>query len=164
MKIKTMLAAAGLSLALSANSFAAGVGIVDIQKLIHASPYSLRLQKTLASQFATKKTKLDALKNKMVAEFENFSKNKAVMKAKDKDAMQKKMEAQRETYFKDMTAFRTDYMAAEKKMSEDFLSKVKSVIKQAAIKNKLDMVLPSDAVFYSVKEVDLTADVMKKLK
>ena len=59
---------------------------------------------------------------------------------------------------------RQGMMVLEKKISDQFLTKVKAIVKADAQKQKLDMVLPTDAVFYATKEVDLTSDALKQLK
>ena len=163
MKILSKLAIVGAALALTATSFAA-VGVVDLQKLVKSSPYSVSLQKSLKDQFSAKKAKLDVMRQKMVAGFENFNKNKAVMKKGELKAAEKKLMQDRSAYFAAMTAFQKDYMTAEKKVSEQFLTRVKKIVKADAQEQKLDMVLPTDAVFYATKEVNLTSAVLKQLK
>lgn len=163
MKILSKIAVIGAALVLTATSFAS-VGVVDLQKLVKSSPYSVSLQKSLKDQFSAKKTKLDAMRQKMVAGFENFNKNKAIMKKGELKAAEKKLMQDRSAYFAAMTAFQKDYMTAEKKVSEQFLTRVKAIVKADAQKQKLDMVLPTDAVFYATKEVNLTSDVLKQLK
>ena len=163
MKIKTTLAALGLAAVLSGSSFAAGVGVVNLKELVKSSPYSLRLQKSLNDRFNSRKESLDALKQSMMAEFQKLNKNKAVMKNKDKKALQEKLQQQQQNYITKMKSLQHDYMMAEKKSSDDFINKVKTLIKQDALNKKLTLVLPKEAVFYANKEVDLTSDILKKL-
>ena len=163
MKILSKLAVIGAAMALTATSFAA-VGVVDLQQLVKTSPYSIRLQKSLKNEFSAKKTELDAMRENMVAGFEKFNKNKAIMKKGELKAADKKLMQDRSAYFAAMSAFQKDYMTAEKKISDQFLTKVKAIVKADAQKQKLDMVLPTDAVFYATKEVDLTSDALEQLK
>ena len=67
------------------------VGVVDVQQVLQNVPQVKALQTKLKKQFAPQEKKITVAQKQLQANIDKYKKNQAVMKAQDKDALQKKI-------------------------------------------------------------------------
>lgn len=158
----------GLGVVLVACSVSAladgGVGVVDMKTIFSTSPKVKEIKAELTKQFNPQKEKLEAMGQALQADIMKFQKNKAVMDKKDLTAAEAKITSQ-ETAFRDaQTKFQQDVFAAQNQSLETFMDSVKAAVKVVAVKDKLDLVIPSNDVLYTKEQTDITKDVLDNMK
>jgi Skp family chaperone for outer membrane proteins len=144
-----LLSLATIAVVSSIGAFAAGIGLVDSNRVTTEYSKAIEAQKK-ADQYETE------LKNSLKQasdELEKLSKNAAATEAQKKD---KTKQAQDK-----FNADRKRIETAVVKLKEEIYSEIKDAITEEAKAQSLDMVVPASVSLYGGK--DITDDVVKRL-
>ena len=139
------------------------VAVFDAQEVITNTNAAKRAVSTLTSRRDGAQKKIDDLEKPLVEKQKQIRGQQAMM------SPEKLQEAQA-AFAKDLAKFRasaqeiqSDLDRENLKLRKDITDAVRQVVSQLATEQKLDMVLPKGAVFYSSAQVpDLTAEVLKR--
>lgn len=162
---KVSMLASALILAASMNVAMAEtpkVAIVNVQQVLQQSPRVTALSKKLEDQFKDRQTKLNDDQQALQAELDKFKKESPTMSQKDRDAMEKKITADRTDLVKRVVAYQQDLQKEQNKVMQGILADLNGVVSSIAKKDSYSLVLDSQAVVFSSDGVDITKDVASK--
>lgn len=157
----------GISVVLAACSFSAladGVGVVNMKTIFSTSPKVKEIKANLEKQFNPEKEKLQKMGQTLQMDIMKYQKNKAVMSKKDLETLEASITKQETAFREEQQKFQQDVFNAQNKSLETFLDSVKSAVKVVAVKDNLDLVVPSNDVLYSKDGKDITKDVLDNMK
>ena len=150
----------GLGVVLVACSVSAladgGVGVVNMKTIFSTSPKVKEIKAELTKQFNPQKAKLEAMGQALQADIMKFQKNKAVMDKADLAKTEASITAQETAFRAAQTKFQQDVFTAQNQSLETFMTSVKAAVKVVAVKDKLDLVIPSNDVLYTKDQTDIT--------
>lgn len=140
------------------------LAVVNIQKVIAASPQAQSADRNFRKQFQPRETKLKAAAASLQKDVQNFQRNASVMSDKEKQATEEKLTNERDTLQRQQTQFQQDVQTAQSKMMQDVFAKIKAAIGRVAKQGNYDMVLQSNTVVYYKNTYDITNNVINLLK
>ena len=138
------------------------VGTVDARKIGQVMQKFRLDQKEATKDFKADKDAMTKLRETVKTERAKL-KNKKLSEAKKKAITAKVAKIQKDLTAK-QTAMRTKMMDQRTAKQKQMLKKFKSAVAKVARKQKVDIVVPSQTVFFADKEVDLTDAVVKALE
>ncbi|HLD16682.1 MAG TPA: OmpH family outer membrane protein [Coxiellaceae bacterium] len=153
------LTAAALTASLSA--YAAGVGVVDMQKVFASSSDVKKVTEDLKKQFASREKELRSQGETLQADIGKLNRNQSVMSAKDVKDLQDKVTKESASFRDTQAEYQKDVMEAQNKAMQTFINKLDSVVATVAKKKDLDLVMPKNAIIYSAGDHDITDDVIR---
>jgi len=160
--VGAILVAAGMNTAMAADSNTGKVAIVNVQQVLQQSPRVTALSKKLEDQFKDRQTKLNDDQQALQSELDKFKKESPTMSQKDRDAMEKKITADRTELVKRVVAYQQDLQKEQNKVMQGILVDLNGVVSSIAKKDQYSLVLDSQAVVFSANGVDITKDVASK--
>ncbi len=140
------------------------IGVVDLQKIMQTSNQMKDIQTKLENDFKPRRDKLVAEEKKLKDEMEKFKRDSAVMSEKKKLEAEKAIIASQQKFEREGQQYQQELSVAHNKAMEDFYNKIKEAIVAVAKSDKFDIVLQKDAAPYSSDKLDITNQVMKKIK
>jgi len=161
--MKKMMMAMGIAVAtLTSTVQAAGVGVIDLERLVENSTY-LKQQNTSFQQTIKPQTaKIEQL-NKELEAIQQRAQANPKMSAADK----KKLEEQYQTKFKELgqlqQAIQTSAQSSIQQVRTVFDARVKQVAEQLRQENKLDVVLNKNSALAYDPKYDLTDKMIQKV-
>jgi len=168
--LKRVIGASVLSIGmmLSATAIAAdamgGVGVVDMQSILHSAPQVEKINMDLKNQFSARKDMLLASAKALQANMTKLSKNKAVMSKMQMAALQKTVGDQEMKLRMDQMKYQQDLLAAQNEAMNGFLTELKMAVQKVATMKHLDVVLPKNSLLYANDNTDVTPSVLDNLK
>ena len=146
-----------------ANAADTRIGIVNTSKLLKEAPQAEAARKKLESEFAPRDAKIVDLQKLIKVLEDKLSKDAAVMsdtarKKQEREIVSKKRDAKRarEEFTEDFNFRRNEEIGKlQKLVSETILAMAKE--------NKYDIIL-NESVIYASQQVEITADVLKRLR
>lgn len=154
-----LLAAAGVCQAADAQY---KVAVVNVQKILQKSPRVTDLSKKLENEFKARQTKITDGQKVLQAQFEKFRKDAPTMSKKDKEATEKKIEADKAELVKQVVAYQQDLQKQQGNVMQSILSDLNSVVTNIAKAKSYNLVLDTQAVIYSADTNDITDEVAKE--
>ncbi len=139
------------------------IGVVNMQKLIQDSPQVRALGQKLKQKFSSRRNKVLAMSKELQTLIAQYQKNKAVMSAKELQALKTKITTKETALRTAQVKLQQEMYQAQNQAMTQFVSKLRGVVKTIAKKKNLDMVLPQNTVLYSGNTTDITSDVAKSL-
>jgi outer membrane protein len=139
------------------------IGIVNTAKLLKEAPQAEAARKKLESEFAPRDAKIVDLQKLIKTLEDKLSKDAAVMS----DAARKKQE-------REIVSKKRDVKRSREEFTEDFnfrrneeIGKLQKLVSETILslakENKYDIIL-NESVIYASEQVDITADVLKRLR
>lgn len=164
-RVLTLTLAAGLIFSFS-GSFAAAlkVGVVNIQKVIAASPQAKSADASFKKQFAPRQAKIKSAAQDLQTAVQDFQRNASVMSDKQKQEKEEALTKQRDVLQQQQSQFQQDAQTAQAKMMKAVFAKIKTAVNQVAAKGGYDVVLQSQTVAYFKNKYDITSQVIKQLQ
>jgi outer membrane protein len=138
------------------------VAIVNVQQVLQQSPRVAELSKKLESQFKARQAKINDEQKTLQDQLDKFKKESPTMSQKDKDAMQKKIAADRADLVKQVVAYQQDLNKEQSKIMQGILNDLNGIVSHIAEDKGYFLVLDSQAVVYGPKGNDITKDVGKQ--
>ena len=154
-----LLASASIASAASLN-----VGVLDVQKVMQQIPQVTAMQKQLKKQFAPQEKQITTSQNKLKADLTKFSKNSTVMKDSDKKAMQKKLLGEQSKLRGLQVSFQQKLLAAQRSSMQKIVANIETAVKGVAKTQGLNIVLTKASVAFNDPKMDITDQVINKLK
>ena len=164
-QVKIFFTAASIFL-LSSASFATltKIGVVDMQKVMQSTPKMKALQQRLEKDFMPRRDKLVKMEEQLKVDMEKFKRDSAVMSDSEKKELQSKIMQTRQSFEKEGQAYQKDLSEQHNKSVQALYEKVKTIVDSIAQKGQYDLVLQKDAAPYSASKLDITDQVLAKLK
>ena len=139
------------------------IGIVNTAKLLKEAPQAEAARKKLESEFAPRDAKIVVLQKLIKSLEDKLSKDAAVMS----DAARKKQE-------REIVSKKRDIKRVREEFTEDFnfrrneeIGKLQKLVSETILslakENKYDIIL-NESVIYASEQVDITTDVLKRLR
>jgi outer membrane protein len=150
--------------AFAINAMAADVGVINMRTIFQSAPQVQQINENLKKDFAVRREAIVTMGKQLQADVQDYQKNKAVMSKANLEAVQKKITALEGQVRQKQVQFQQDLYAAQNKHMEEFMNKVRGIVKSIAADKKLTLVLPENAVLYSQDDMDITKEVIAKLK
>lgn len=164
MKRFFMVFALPLFLLFSLNSYAAEVGVVDMEKVFSSAPQVKKINDNLKTQFASRKQSLVKMGEGLRADMQTYEKNKSVMSKSSLLVLEQKITKEQQLLQQSGIQFQKDVYATQSAKTRDFLAHVKGIVQNIAQKKNLDLVMPKAAMLYSKDSLDITPDVVNALQ
>lgn len=161
---KLAITAAALVLSITAFADDMKIGIVDVRQVLQNSPQVAEMQKKLQQQFADREKQLQTAQQQLQQDADKLSRDAAVMKPADRDALAKKAQAEQDNLRTMQMSMQKDLYAKQNEAMQTILNKMQDIISQIAKSKNLSMVITKDAVAYVANNVDVTQDVIAKMK
>ncbi len=139
------------------------IGVVDLQKIMQTSEEVKILREKLEKEFKPRQNKLVAMEASVKKDIDNGTRDAAVMGAKEKDELKKKIEANRESLAKEGEEYQKALMEAQNAGMESLYSKMHAAIASVAESEKFTIILQKDATPYSEASLDITEKVLAQM-
>jgi outer membrane protein len=164
-KILIVLAAAlSLALAMPVASADTKIGVLNMQELLQKMPQMKKINDSMKKQFGDREAKIIAAQNDLKKGAEDYRKNSAVMSEKDKQEAQQKLIKQEQELQTAQASFQKDFVAEQNKEVSALLDKIKSVVKNIAVRDQYNLILVGAAVGYSDNTLDVTDAVFNEIQ
>ena len=164
---KILLTLIGATVMLTISSINAAdmkIAVVDLQKIIAASPQAKSADNSFRKQFQPRETKLKSAAASLQKEIQDFQRNASVMSDKEKQATQEKLSNERDDLQKQQTQFSQDVQTSQAEMMKTVFGKIKAAVARVAKQGNYDLVLQSNTVVYYKDTYNITDKVISTLK
>lgn len=159
--VSTFLLAAGVAQA-ETTTPQIKVAVVNVQQVLQQSPRVTELSKKLEGEFKGRQTKINDEQKALQDQVDKFKQESPTMSQKDRDAMQKKISAERSELVKKVVAYQQDLQKEQNKIMQGILSDLNSIVSTIAKGQSYGLVLDSQAVIFAADGNDITKDVAKQ--
>ncbi len=139
------------------------IGVVDIREVATKSKDVSQARTDLQKKFKSRHDAVLKLENELKTSVEKFKRDMSVMTSKDKQKAQQKIIQERQNYALAGQSYEEDLMKEQRKLTNDFLMKVKNAIEQIAKKEHFDLVLQKENVPFAAPSLDITQKVIKQM-
>ncbi len=141
-----------------------GVAVVDMREIIKQAPQIEALKKQMGIQFDDKRKKLEKQRADVKKAEERFDREKHVMEVNKKKTMKTALDKQKKDLHDAEVAFQHDFFGARNKGLTEIFKSVTAIVEELAKKHHLKLVLDHGAVVYADKDINITEQVVKRLK
>lgn len=139
------------------------IGVVDLARLVTSSPQAKRARANMQSKFATRKDELESKAEALKSDVDRLQRDGQVMS----DAAREKLEGQIRDQQRRLKLLQAEYnddvQRAEKKEMGDLQKDVRAVLDSFAKDKSYDLIV-GDGILYASDKVDVTDEVLKRLK
>lgn len=160
--VSALLVAAGVQVAQAADVAQIKVAVVNVQQVLQQSPRVAQLSKKLEGEFKGRQTKINDDQKALQDSLDSFKKESATMSQKDRDAMQKKIAADRADLVKKAVAYQQDLQKEQNKIMQGILGDLNGIVSTIAKSQNYSLVLDSQSVIFAADGNDITKDVAKQ--
>lgn len=160
----TLIAASAIFAISSASAAAMKVAVVNLQKVIAASPQAKSADNGFKKKFQPRETKLKAAAVSLQKDVQDFQRNATVMSDKEKQTTEEKLTNERNDLQRQQTQFSQDVQTAQSKMMQTVFAKIKAAVGRVAKQGNYDLVLQSNSVVYYKDTYDITTKVINTLQ
>jgi len=148
----------------SLSSMAAGYAFIDMKKIFTESPQIKNINKSLESKFSSRKDTIVKANASLQTDIKKMERDRAVMSPKDAQALAQKIEKEGAKLREDQMNFQQTLMAAQNEAMKGFMDKLTAVVSGIAKDKGYDFVMPKNDLLYSNDSLDITSQVLAKLK
>lgn len=159
----TLLTLAAVMTAVPAGAADLKIGVVNLGKLVSASPQAQRARKNMEQQFASRKEELESKRDKLKSDIERLKRDGSVMSDDARDKLEGQIRDQQRRLKLLQDEYNEDVNKAEKKELESLRDDIRSVIDEFAKENGYDLIV-GDGILYASDAVDITSKVLERLK
>lgn len=139
------------------------VAVVNVPKLMKEAPQAEKISKDLRDQFADREKALLAEQEDIKKLEGQYSKDKDIVSAKEREAMEKDLREKLRNFQRKSNAFTEDVGAAKNESLAELQTEIYNAIMSIAESGKYDLIL-GEAVLYASDKIDVTDQVLDKLK
>lgn len=143
-----------------ANTF----GVVDIQKIMRASPKIQATGNRLKTKFASQQGKIVVKQQQIKKLLTKLNRDASVMSASAKQKLQKQIIAARKAYAAMLQNYEQKVMAAQQQEMQKIAENIQSIAAKIAKKYNLGIIVVKQAVIYAGNAKDITDQVIKAMK
>lgn len=156
-----MVGMLGLSVAVPAQEFR--IGVVNANKIVEESPQYDRVRKSLESEFKRRNEDLVSQQKQLKQLEDKLSRDGDVMSAAEVKRLEQDIRSRRRKLNTTSDEYREDLNLRRNEEFNKLLRQVSEVVHQVGEEENIDVIL-SEGVVYASKRVDLTAQVLERLK
>lgn len=156
-----MVGMLGLSVAVPAQEFR--IGVVNANKIVEESPQYDRVRKALESEFKRRNEDLVSQQKQLKQLEDKLSRDGDVMSAAEVKRLEQDIRSRRRKLNTTSDEYREDLNLRRNEEFNKLLRQVSEVVHQVGEEENIDVIL-SEGVVYASKRVDLTAQVLERLK
>lgn len=140
------------------------VAVVNVQQVLQQSPRVTEVGKKLEGEFKARQAKIGDEQKSLQDMMEKFKKESPTMSQKDKDAMQKKIAADRSALVTKVVAYQQDLQKEQTKVMQNIMGDLNGVVTTIAKNQNYALVLDAQAVIYPASGGgnDITSEVTKQ--
>lgn len=138
------------------------VAVVNVQQVLQQSPRVQELSKKLENQFKDRQTKIADQQKTLQDQLDKLKKESPTMSQKERDAVQKKIAADRSDLVKQVVAYQQDLQKEQNKIMQGILGDLNGIVSTIAKAQNYALVLDSQAVIFATDGNDITKEVVKK--
>jgi outer membrane protein len=135
------------------------VAVVNVQQVLQQSPKVANLSKKLEGQFKARQTKIGDEQKALQDKLDNFKKDESTMSKKDRDALDKKLTAERADLVKQVVAYQQDLQKEQAKVMQNIQSELNGIVSSIAKAQHYALVLDAQAVIFAADGNDISKDV-----
>ena len=157
----TVLSVGALNIAYADNF---KIGFVNLETIMQEAPQVKAIDAQLKKEFAPRDAKIKAAEKAMQSHVQVLKRNASVMSAKEKSTAQEKLVKESQDLQSQQAQFEQDLQAAQAKAMKKLFVKISSVANSVAKSDGYDVVLQKTAAIYYKPSLDITDQVIKKLK
>ena len=139
----------------------ATTAVVDVKSIIEGTDIMKGAAADMEKKFAPQRDELMAMQKTLEEDTKRLSKNKAVMKTAEVEALSKKIADTQKTLMEKEQTFRSEVYKAQNETIQKAMDKVKSATAEVAKKKDISTVLAAGEVLYIDAKNDITVDVKK---
>jgi len=162
---KLLSAAVFLTFIIPAIAFAGNdYGVVDIQKALSSLDSFNKERKEIQELTLKAQEELKKIGGSIQKQQEDFIKKTNTLSASAKKQKETEIKKKMSEYEKTAKNYEEKLKSMEKKFSEKYNTKIFEVLKQVLKEKNLKIILEKDKVAYFEDSLDITDDVIKKLK
>lgn len=140
------------------------IGVIDINKVLENTPHVAAMKTKLQNQFAPKIKEITALNKTMQADVEKYNKDGAMLKAKERDALQSKIVKEQQKLQQLQSGVQQNFMQAQNQAQQTILQLIQNGVTKIAAKENYDLVFVKDTVAFNLPAYDITDQVIAELK
>lgn len=165
MKKRTLILSILLSMVLVGPVLAEGIkiGIVNANKIVEKSPQYESVRKALEAEFKRRNDDFVAKQKQLKKLEEKLARDSAVMSASEAKRLEKDIRTRRRKLNNTRDEYREDLNLRRNEEFNKLLRKVSEVVHQLGKDENIDLIL-SEGVVYASKKIDLTDQVLRRLK
>jgi outer membrane protein len=165
-KAVLVLAAAGL-ISVGAAGVASGaelkIGFVDLDKVLEQSPQLEAARNALQTEFSRRQQDLLDKQKQLEQLEEKLTRNSAVMGSNERDRLERDIISRRRTLKNELTAAQEDLNLRQSEEFNKLRRQVLEIVRNVSKGEQMDLVV-STGVVYSSKRIDLTDEVLERLR
>lgn len=151
-----------LMLGASSASAALKIAVIRASDLVQHSPQYQAAEKSIKSEFTSRKAALDAKAKKLADDVQAYKKNADVMTTSNREKKENELITRQNDLKFQENKFQQDLQKRDQEMTQRMMSQIKGVIIKIAKKDGYDLVLQNPV--YAVPSIDITDEVLKQLK
>lgn len=150
-----------IGMSVVASTVFATTGVVDVKTILQSTDMMKSSATQIEKTFAPKRDELVSLQKTLETDTKKLSKDKAVMKTAEVEALSKKIANTQKSLMEKEQTFRTEFYKAQNEAVQKVMDKVKAATEKVAKQKNIDTVLAAGEVLYIDAKNDITSDVQK---
>ena len=139
------------------------IGVVNLARLVSASPQAKRARQNMESKFTARKEELESKQEAFRSDVERLKRDGAVMSDSAREKLEAQIRDQQRRLKLAQDEYNEDVQLAEKKEMESLREDVRAVIDEFAEQQGYDLIV-GDAILYANDQVDITNKVLQRLR
>lgn len=139
------------------------IGVIDMRTIVTTSTQAKDAMEKLKKEFKGREDKIIATEKSLKEKSEKLQRNSAVMSEAEKLKLEKEVIASQRELQRMQTEFREDAQIRQQEEMKKLVEKINGAVAELAKKEKYDLVIHSEVVPFSSKNVDITDKVMKAI-
>jgi outer membrane protein len=140
------------------------IAVLDLNKVMMDSPQLETAKTKLKSRFDKREKGILKAQKAFQSDIEKFNKESPTMKDDAQKAAQQKIIDQQKNLQDMQTKFQNDLNAAQGVVMKDIVTKIEGLVKKIAEDKKFDLILAKAGTAYSKPGLEITAEVIKRMK
>lgn len=152
------------TVALAAQAMPANIGVVDMKAIFESAPQVKAINAKLKKQFKPKQDDIVHKAQALQADIKLLEKNKTVLSKSKLSALQDKIAREESVVRTEQMQYRMAVQKEQGSLMKSFIADVTKAVKTVSTKQRLELVLPSNATIYSANKLDITNQVLSQLK
>lgn len=140
------------------------IGVIDLSKVLLESPQLAKAKTDFKKRFEGREKEVSEAQKKFHSDIETFSKNSPTMKPDVQKTEQQKIIDQQKKLQDMQTKLQDDMSIAQNDIMKDLMKKVETIVDKIATEKGLDLILAKAGLAYNKKELEITDEVVKRLK
>ena len=139
------------------------IGVVNLARLVVSSPQAKRARQSMEGKFSARKEELESKQESFRSDVERLKRDGQVMSDSAREKLEGQIRDQQRRLKLMQDEYNEDVTLAEKKEMDSLREDIRAVIDQFAQEQGYDLIV-GDAILYASEQVDVTDQVLSRLK